>query len=58
MGRVRYDEGHQAIFGFDPNETAVSTVFQWTTEGKRVIVFPDSIAEEKIELPSGLKSLK
>lgn len=58
MGRVRYDEGHQAIFGFDPKETAVSTVFQWTKTGKRVIVFPASIAEGKIELPPGLKSLK
>jgi branched-chain amino acid transport system substrate-binding protein len=58
MGRVKYDEGHQAIFGFDPQETAVGTVFQWTEDGRRKIVFPESIAEAKIQLPPGLKSLK
>jgi branched-chain amino acid transport system substrate-binding protein len=58
MGRVKYDEGHQAIFGSDPQETAVGTVFQWTEDGKRKIVFPESIAEAKIQLPPGLKSLK
>lgn len=58
MGRIRYDEGHQAVYGFDPSETAVSTVFQWTEDGRRVIVFPESIAEAKIALPPGLKSLK
>jgi branched-chain amino acid transport system substrate-binding protein len=58
MGRVRYDEGHQAIYGFDPKETAVSAIFQWTEGGKRKIVFPASIAEAKIKLPPGLKSLK
>ena len=58
MGRVKYDEGHQAIFGTNPQETAVGTVFQWTEDGKRKIVFPESIAEAKIQLPPGLKSLK
>ena len=58
MGRIRYDEGHQVIYGFDPAETAVSSVFQWTDNGKRMIVFPESIAEAKIKLPEGLKSLK
>ena len=58
MGRVKYDEGHQAIFGSDPQETAVGTVFQWTEDGKRKIVFPESIAEAKIQLPPGLTSLK
>ena len=58
MGRVRYDEGHQAVYGFDPAETSVSTVFQWTDDGKRVIVFPATIAEGKVQLPKGLKSVK
>ena len=58
MGRIRYDEGHQAIYGFDPKETCLSTVFQWTPDGQRSIVFPASIAEAKIQLPKGLKSLK
>jgi branched-chain amino acid transport system substrate-binding protein len=58
MGRVKFDEGHQAIYGFDPKETCVSTVFQWTKDGKRTIVFPESIAEGKIQLPAGLKAVK
>jgi branched-chain amino acid transport system substrate-binding protein len=58
MGRVRYDKGHQAVYGFDPAETGVSTVFQWTDDGKRRIIFPKTIAEGKIELPKGMKSLK
>jgi branched-chain amino acid transport system substrate-binding protein len=58
MGRIKYDDGHQAIFGSDPNETAVGCFFQWTEDGKRKIVFPESIAEAKIKLPPGLKSMK
>ncbi|HYA41422.1 MAG TPA: ABC transporter substrate-binding protein [Syntrophobacteraceae bacterium] len=58
MGRVRFDEGHQAVFGFDPRETAVGAVFQWTGDGKRRIVFPGSLAEGNIELPAGLKPVK
>jgi branched-chain amino acid transport system substrate-binding protein len=58
MGRIRYDEGHQAIFGFDAKETAVAAFFQWTQDGKRKIIFPDSLAEANIQLPPGLKSLK
>ncbi len=58
MGRIRYDDGHQAVYGFDPAEASVSVVSQWTDSGKRVVVFPDSLAENVIQLPAGLKSLK
>ena len=58
MGRVKFDAGHQAVYGFDPLEACVSTVFQWTASGQRVIVFPETIAESKIQLPKGLKPLK
>jgi len=58
MGRVKFDAGHQAVYGFDPAQTCVSTVFQWTDSGKRIIVFPETIAEGRIQLPKGLKSLK
>ena len=58
MGRIRFDEGNQAIFGFDPKETAVGAIFQWTENGKRRIVFPDSLSEGPMELPKGLKSAK
>jgi branched-chain amino acid transport system substrate-binding protein len=58
IGRIKFDEGHQAIFGDDPKKTACSAVAQWTNDGKRVIVFPLSIAEGKIRLPSWMKSAK
>jgi branched-chain amino acid transport system substrate-binding protein len=58
MGRIRFDDGHQAIFGMDPNEAAVACVFQWTEQGDRINVFPESIADGKITLPPGLKSAK
>jgi branched-chain amino acid transport system substrate-binding protein len=58
MGRIKFDEGHQVVYGMDPNETAVGLVFQWTEDGKRKIVFPEPIAEATIQLPPGLKSLK
>jgi len=58
MGRIKYDEGNQVVYGNDPQETALAAVFQWTEDGQRKIVFPESIAEAKIQLPAGLKSLK
>jgi branched-chain amino acid transport system substrate-binding protein len=58
MGRIRFDEGNQVIYGFDPKETAVAAVFQWTDDGKRRIVFPESLADSKIQLPKGLKPAK
>jgi branched-chain amino acid transport system substrate-binding protein len=58
MGRIRFDAGNQAVYGFDPKETAAAAVFQWTEDGKRRIVFPEALAETKIQLPKGLKSAK
>jgi branched-chain amino acid transport system substrate-binding protein len=47
VGRIKFDAGHQLIFGEDPEKAACGTVFQWQ-KGKRVIVWPKSIAEGKI----------
>jgi len=58
IGRIKFDEGHQVIYGDDPAETAAACVFQWTMEGKRVIVFPGPLAEGKIQLPEWVKSGK
>ncbi len=58
MGRIKFDEGHQVVYGFDPKETALAAVLQWTDDGNRKIVFPTSIANGKIHLPKGLKSMK
>ena len=55
MGRIRFDEGHQVVYGTDPAETAVGAFFQWTNDGKRKIVYPKSLAEGNIELPSWVK---
>ena len=58
MGRIRFDAGNQVVYGFDPKETAVGAVFQWTEDGKRRIVFPESLADARIQLPKGLKAAK
>jgi branched-chain amino acid transport system substrate-binding protein len=58
IGRIRFDEGHQTIFGNDPTETAMGCVMQWREGGKRVVVYPESIAEDNVELPPWLKSKK
>jgi len=58
MGRIKFDEGHQVIYHMDPKESAVAAVLQWNNDGSRTIVFPPSIADGKIKLPAGLKSVK
>jgi branched-chain amino acid transport system substrate-binding protein len=58
MGRIRFDEGHQVIYGMDPKETAVAAVLQWNADGSRTIVFPPAIADGQIKLPAGLKPAK
>jgi branched-chain amino acid transport system substrate-binding protein len=58
MGRIRFNDGHQVVYGQDPKETALGCMVQWQQPGKRVIVYPESVAEGKIQLPSGLKPAK
>jgi branched-chain amino acid transport system substrate-binding protein len=54
-GRIRFDpKSHQVIPSLDPAEGAVGTIFQWQ-EGKRVVVFPKSIAMGEIKLPPWMK---
>lgn len=55
MGRIQFDEGHQVIYGMDPEETALAAVTQWNDDGTRSIVFPTTIADAQIKLPVGLK---
>jgi branched-chain amino acid transport system substrate-binding protein len=54
VGRIKYDQGHQLIFGNDPNTTALAAAFQWR-KGRRLVIFPASIAESKIEKPGWMK---
>ena len=58
MGRIKFSKGHQVIYGDDPEKEALGCFFQWTDDGKRVVVYPESIAEAKIALPSWMKSCK
>lgn len=58
MGRIRFNKGHQVIYGEDPKETALGCMVQWRKPGERVIVYPESVAEGTIQLPEGLKPVK
>ncbi|HYA43747.1 MAG TPA: ABC transporter substrate-binding protein [Syntrophobacteraceae bacterium] len=54
-GRMRFDpKTHQIIPSTDPKEGAIGTVFQWQ-DGKRVVVWPESIAVGTIKLPDWWK---
>jgi branched-chain amino acid transport system substrate-binding protein len=55
VGRIRFAKDHQVNYGYDPKETALGCVIQWKKPGIRVVVFPESIAEGKIELPPHMK---
>jgi branched-chain amino acid transport system substrate-binding protein len=55
VGRIRFSKDHQVIYGSDPKETALGCVIQWKKPGVRVVVFPETIAEGKIELPPYMK---
>jgi branched-chain amino acid transport system substrate-binding protein len=53
-GRIRFDKTHQAIFGDNPEETAVCFSYQWQ-KGKMVPIYPPSVAEGKVLLPPWMK---
>jgi len=54
-GRIRFDpKSHQVIPANDPKEGAVGSILQWQA-GKRVVVFPKSIAKGEILLPPWMK---
>ena len=54
-GRLRFDpKSHQVIPSTDPKEGAVGSILQWQ-QGKRVVVYPKSIAMGEIQLPPWMK---
>ncbi len=55
VGRIKFGKDHQVVYGFDPKETALGAGFQWVKPGKRVPIFPEVIAEGKIQLPPYMK---
>lgn len=57
-GRVAFDpKTHQVIPSYNPKEGAVGTWFQWQ-EGKRVVIWPSTIAAGKIQIPPTLAPAK
>ena len=58
MGRIRFGKNHQVVYGQDPKETALGCVYQWEKPGVRQIVFPEIIAEDKIQLPEWMRPVK
>ena len=55
IGRIKFAKDHQVVYGSDPKETAIGCAFQWRKPGVRVPVFPEVVAEGKIELPPYMK---
>ena len=54
-GRLRFDpKSHQVIPAADPKDGAVGSILQWQ-DGKRVVVYPKSIAMGTIQLPPWMK---
>lgn len=51
VGRVVFNKTHSVPYGDDPKVGGASLAFQWR-KGKRVVVFPEAIAEGQIELPA------
>ncbi|MBU2549428.1 MAG: ABC transporter substrate-binding protein [Proteobacteria bacterium] len=56
MGRLRFHRAHQVVFGDNPEEEALGCLIQWTREGKRRIVYPESLAEGEIQSPGFINS--
>lgn len=56
IGRIKFGDDHQAIYGTNPKETAIGAAFQFKASGERVPVFPEVIAEGKIDLPPYMKN--
>ena len=55
IGRIKFGKDHQVIYGFDPKETALGCAFQWRKPDTRAVVFPEVVAESKIELAPYMK---
>ncbi|MCX8119066.1 MAG: ABC transporter substrate-binding protein [Desulfobacterota bacterium] len=51
MGRIKFDKGHQVVYGLDPAKEAVAVMFQWSEAGERRIVYPPALAEKKVWAP-------
>lgn len=48
LGRERFDERHEAVYGEDG---LLPNYFQWKPDGSQVVIFPESRAQGEYELP-------
>jgi branched-chain amino acid transport system substrate-binding protein len=54
-GRIRFDKKtHNQIFNGNPKESSIIVAYQWRA-GKMIPVFPDLVAEAKVELAPWMK---
>jgi len=51
MGRIKFDKGHQVVYGLDPTKQATATMFQWSESGERKIIYPPALAEKAVWAP-------
>ena len=57
-GKIAFDpKSHQVIPSYNPKEGAVGTWFQWQ-DGKRVVIWPSTIAMGKIRIPPAVGAAK
>jgi branched-chain amino acid transport system substrate-binding protein len=57
-GKISFDpKSHQVIPSDDPKQGAVGTWFQWQ-DGKRAVVWPNTIAVGKVRIPPGVTAPK
>ncbi len=55
IGRIRFNDKHQVVYGGLPTQTAISLAFQWRAPGRRVVVWPEFAAEDEIRLPAWVR---
>jgi branched-chain amino acid transport system substrate-binding protein len=57
-GKIAFDpKTHQVIPSYNPADGAVGTWFQWQ-DGKRIVIWPSTIAAGKIRMPPALGAAK
>lgn len=54
-GRIKFDKAtHQQVFDGDPKHSAIIVAYQWRN-GKMVPIYPENVAEAKVELAPWMK---
>ena len=53
-GRLRFDQNHQSVFGYDPNTAVLGNWAQWQ-DGQRVTVWPLAARTGKLKMPPWLQ---